>query len=113
MDLEDEEDVGDGEDEGDSDYEYMAGDLAIYDSTLDDVDEILYVKDTLERINQADQGYFNRLLSGMSEPELASFHDNMQTALQLKDREEQVRKQCDEVDAKLHKTIPGQGGNRF
>ncbi len=43
--------MGDGEDEGDSDYEYMAGDLAIYDSTLDDVDEILYVKDTLERIN--------------------------------------------------------------
>lgn len=54
MDLEEEsDDAGDAE-EGDSDYEYMAGDLAIYDSTLDDVDEILYVKDTLERINQAD-----------------------------------------------------------
>lgn len=30
--------------EEDSDYEYTGGDLAIYDSALDDVDELLYVK---------------------------------------------------------------------
>ena len=32
------------DDQDDSDYEYTGGDLAIYDSALDDVDELLYVK---------------------------------------------------------------------
>lgn len=41
MDAEEEEG---SEDEGeDSDYEYTGGDLAIYDSALDDVDELLYI----------------------------------------------------------------------
>ena len=31
------------DDQDDSDYEYTGGDLAIYDSALDDVDELLYV----------------------------------------------------------------------
>jgi hypothetical protein len=38
-DMEDEDD-----DESDSDYEYTGGDLALYDSALDDVDELLYIK---------------------------------------------------------------------
>lgn len=51
-DLDDEDD-----DDDDSDYEYTGGDLAIYDSALDDVDELLYVKEALERLNAADAGY--------------------------------------------------------
>jgi hypothetical protein len=96
--MEDEE--GDEDDDGeDSDYEYLAGDLAIYDSALDEVDELLYIKDTLERINQADPNYFSLLLSHMTPQEIATFQDNMQNAPALKDREEQVRKKCDELDS--------------
>lgn len=43
----------DYDEEEDSDYEYTGGDLAIYDSALDDVDELLYVKQTLENLNAA------------------------------------------------------------
>lgn len=39
------------EDGDDSDYEYIGGDTALYDSALDGADELLYVKDSLERIN--------------------------------------------------------------
>jgi hypothetical protein len=34
----------DDSDDSDSDYEYTGGDLALYDSALDDVDELLYIK---------------------------------------------------------------------
>lgn len=39
------------DDEDDSDYEYTGGDTALYDSALDGADELLYVKDSLERFN--------------------------------------------------------------
>jgi hypothetical protein len=36
-------------------------------------------------------------MSGMSPEEQAKFHENMTNAQALKDREEVVRKQCDEI----------------
>lgn len=45
------DDEEDDEDDDDSDYQYTGGDLAIYDSALDDIDELIYIKDTLERLN--------------------------------------------------------------
>jgi hypothetical protein len=57
-DDEDEED-----DEDDSDYEYTGGDLAIYDSALDDTDELFFLKDTLEKMNTIDGAYVANLLS--------------------------------------------------
>ena len=52
------DDYGDeDDDENDSDYEFTGGDLAIYDSALDDVDELLFVKDQLERLNAQDPAY--------------------------------------------------------
>lgn len=76
------EEIEDGEEdeEDDSDYEYTGGDLAIYDSALDDVDELLYVKETLERINAIDANYAVQLLSGMNGEEAAKFTEIMQTA---------------------------------
>ena len=37
----------DSDDSNDSDYEYQGGDLALYDSRLDDTDELIFVRDTL------------------------------------------------------------------
>jgi hypothetical protein len=53
----DNNDEDDYDDEDDSDYEFMGGDLAIYDSALDDVDELLFVKDKLENLNSLDSAY--------------------------------------------------------
>ena len=99
---EDEEDAEDEEDEGeDSDYEYVAGDLAIYDSALDDVDELIFVKEALERISQTDQAYFHALMSAMNQQEMASFNETMNEAQMLREREEHVRKQCEAIDKKV------------
>ena len=74
----------DDEDESDSDYEYTGGDLALYDSALDDVDELLIIKEALSNISQADGNYFQTLMSGLTPEEYALFNDNMQNAEQLK-----------------------------
>ncbi len=91
------DDADDGvDDSDDSDYEYTGGDLAIYDSALDDVDELLYIKDTLEKLNSLNATYVGGLFSGLAPEELQKFNENMQSAQALKDREEVVRKLCDE-----------------
>ena len=46
-------DEDDDDDDSDSDYEYTGGDLALYDSALEEVDELLFIKETLEGLNQA------------------------------------------------------------
>ena len=51
-------DMVDGDDLSDSDYEYTGGDLALYDSALDDVDELQHVRGVLQSINQANVEYF-------------------------------------------------------
>lgn len=60
MDMENDDDLSD------SDYEYTGGDLALYDSALDDVDELQYVKGVLESISSADGEYFKQLISSMN-----------------------------------------------
>lgn len=51
----------DDDDDDDSDYEYTGGDLAIYDSALDDVDELIFVRDTLERASAANSSLVQQL----------------------------------------------------
>lgn len=63
-------DEDDDSSDEDSDYEFTGGDLALYDSALDEVDELLFIQNSLGTINQADSSYFNRLLSGMTQDEL-------------------------------------------
>ena len=47
--------LGDDDDEDDSDYEYNGGDLGLYDSVIDDIDELKTLKETMVLIssNQA------------------------------------------------------------
>ena len=66
------------DDQDDSDYEYTGGDLAIYDSALDDVDELLYVKQALESLNAQNPAYVQSILSALSPEESAKFNEVMQ-----------------------------------
>lgn len=93
----------DEDDSEDSDYEYTGGDLALYDSALDDIDELIAVKETLQKISQVDMNYYQRLMSAMNQEELAKFNETMQNAESLKQREEVVRKQIDEFELKQKK----------
>lgn len=95
-DNDDEDD--DDDDDDDSDYEYTGGEMAIYDSALDDVDELLHVRAALEKLNAGDAAYTGRLLAALEPAQLEAFNETMRGAQDLKDREELIRKQCDELD---------------
>lgn len=69
-----------GDEEEDSDYEYTGGDLAIYDSALDAVDELLYIKEALESVNAANPQYMATIMSAMGGDDLAKFNENMSSA---------------------------------
>ena len=47
VDISEEED-----DDSDSDYEYAGGNLALYDSALDKIDELQFIKETFEGLAQ-------------------------------------------------------------
>ena len=42
--------LNDDDDDDDSDYEYNAGDMSLYDSRIDDIDELTTLKSTLTNI---------------------------------------------------------------
>ena len=73
-------DDDDDDDDEDSDYEYTGGDLAIYDSALDDIDELLHVRDTFERLNLVEPSLVAALMGGMNGEELNKFTETMSTA---------------------------------
>lgn len=79
------------DDEDDSDYEYNAGDMALYDSNLDDTDELLFLKETLDIIYNGDQALYQRLVSGMTADELNALIELLGKAPALKEREEKCR----------------------
>lgn len=53
----------DSEDDGDSEYEENAGEFALYDSPLEETDELITVKTTLDEIFQADQNAYQYITS--------------------------------------------------
>ena len=82
-------DEDEDESDDDSDYEYLGGDVALYDSALDGADELIFVKDSLERISMMNDGgmYFNMLLSALTDEERDKFNQVMSNTLHVKDRE--------------------------
>jgi len=45
----DDDDDDDGEDdEDDSDYDLLGGDMCLYDSRLDEIDELIFMKETVD-----------------------------------------------------------------
>ena len=55
----------DSDDEDDEDYEYNGGDGSLYDSRIDNVDELKTLRDTLTQISQGDPALYSRIMSGI------------------------------------------------
>ena len=89
------------DDEDDSDYEDNAGEYALYDSPLENTDELLFFKETLETIHNMDPQAFQFLMSAQSPEEADSMKKALDGAMELKQRELSVRSQCDQLEAKL------------
>ena len=43
--------LNDDEDDDDSDYDYNGGDMSLYDSRIDDIDEMKTLKDSIQQIS--------------------------------------------------------------
>ena len=87
--------MSDGED---SDYEYMGGDMALYDSALDNTDELLYVKETFASNQRAIEG-----MNKLSGDEWTIFKATMEAAEALKGREEQLKRRIEEMDGRTRR----------
>ena len=57
----------DDEDDDDSDYEYMGGDMSLYESKLDEFDELQHLKRILITLEGNNSQLYKRLLSGFSD----------------------------------------------
>ena len=88
------------DDDDDSDYEVEGDDNGLYDSNLDEVDELLYLKETVDAIHQSDPGFFSHLTSMINPDDLNKFADALNHAQELKAREEKCTKDIEEAEAK-------------
>ena len=59
----------DDDDSDDSDFELNGGDDALYDSAWDEVDELKYLRDTLNYIQTNNASMAGQLLAGIKEAE--------------------------------------------
>ena len=80
----DEEEKEEGDD--DVDYEEDAGEFALYDSPLENTDELDYVKEAMDTIH-ADQDSFQYIMSSLTEAERNTFAATLEQATELRKRE--------------------------
>lgn len=68
------------DDDDDSDYEVEGDDNGLYDSNLDDVDELLYLKETVDAIHASDSAFFTHLTSLIAPDNLNKFAEALNNA---------------------------------
>ena len=89
----------DSDDEDDEDYEYNGGDGSLYDSRIDNVDELKTLRDTLAEISQGDPALYSRIMSGIAdEAQLNKFQGLMGEVDGLCEREASVRRKIEELE---------------
>lgn len=94
--LDEDEDSDDSDDE---DYEYNGGDGSLYDSRIDNIDELKTLRDTLMEISQADPTLYARIMSGITDQDqLSKFEGLMGGVDGLCEREASVRRKIEELE---------------
>ena len=62
----------DDDDDDDEDYEYGGGDEALYDSAVDDIDELQFLRDTIGQIQAQDPQRAALMMQGITKDEQRS-----------------------------------------
>ena len=86
----------DDDDSDDPDYEEMAGEFDLYDSPMEDIDELITMKQTLDQIFQTDQNAYQYIVSKLTDEERNTFIELLGKADELKQREAACKKAFDE-----------------
>ena len=96
--------IDEDDDDSDEDYEYNGGDMNLYDSRIDDVDEINTLKQTLTYVSNSNAALYQRLQSGISDKaQMDAFCNILNGIDQLVNDEKTVREQIDELEKKKDK----------
>ena len=95
------EDEYEDDDSNDSDYSVEGDDIGLYDSNLDEIDELLHLKETVDQIHQGAPQLFQSLSQFLSPDELNRFAESLNHAQELKDREERCTKAIEEMEKKM------------
>ncbi len=90
------DDDDDSDDADDADYEETAGEYALYDSPLEDTDELITIKMTLDQIYTADQNAYQYITSAQQEDERNKMIEVLSKAEDLKQREAACKKAFEE-----------------
>ena len=98
----DDDDIEDDSD--DSDYEYNSGDAGMYDSLMDQKDELLILKSSLETIQAQTPQLLQLLLSSLSAEENSQFQADLAKTQEVHDTEERLKK---EYEARKQKVKEG------
>ena len=92
--------LGDYDDEDDEDYEYFGGENALYESRIDEYDELKILRDTLTEVNSVSPDNYNRMIAGVPADQKAKFDEIMQGIDTLLEQEKKVREQVEEIEKK-------------
>ena len=92
--AEGDEDDDDDDDSDDPDYEEKAGEFALYDSPLENTDELIATKEALDGIFQRDQTAYQYITSTQSEEERNAFIELLSSKADDLKRREAVAKEA-------------------
>ena len=91
----------DDDDDNDSDYEYNGGDMSLYDSCIDDIDELKTLKETMLQISQNNQPLYQKLMSGVpAQDQQQQFGSILEGVEKLIEDEATTRQQIEEMEKK-------------
>lgn len=89
------------DDDADSDYEYMGGDMSLYESRIEEFDELQNLKNVLVSLEGSNGAVYQRIVSGIADPSvLQKLQEILANIEQLSSEEKAVQAQLDALDMK-------------
>lgn len=82
----------------DGDFELEGGDMALYDSALDDLDELQFVKETLTGLKQGREEVFAGLFGGLSAENQALLEKCLIESDQIKQKDDELKLRQEEIN---------------
>jgi len=94
----------DDDDDDDEDYEYGGGDDALYDSAVDEIDELKFLRDTIGLIQTQDPQRFTVMMQGITKPDQRSKFEAIMVGVDaLTSREADITQKLKELAKKQGK----------
>lgn len=89
------------DDDADSDYDYIGGDMSLYESRIDELDELKNLQNVLVTLEGSNSALYQRVVSGISDPSvMQQLQEILKNVEQLISKEKEVEAQLEALDKK-------------